>query len=159
MDALERLRTGPVVVGDGGTGALLATRVPRLRCPEEANLKAPEAVVGVHLAFIRAGAELVETNTFGANRRKLSAQLLDDRIREIVEAGVKLAREARDVAGTPVLVGGSIGPLGDLEGRAAPTTPTRSFVSRPHSSRAEVSTSSSSRRSSSSTSSRPRSRR
>jgi methionine synthase / methylenetetrahydrofolate reductase(NADPH) len=116
MDALERLRDGPIVVGDGGTGALLTTRVARLRCPEEANLKAPEAVVGVHLAFIRAGAELIETNTFGANRRKLSAQLLDDRLREIVETGVKLAREARDVAGSPVLVGGSIGPLGDLEG-------------------------------------------
>jgi methionine synthase / methylenetetrahydrofolate reductase(NADPH) len=87
-----------------------------LRCPEEANLKAPEAVVKVHLGFIRAGAELIEANTFGANRRKLSAQLLDDRLDEIVETGVKLAREARDVSGSPVLVAGSLGPLGDLEG-------------------------------------------
>ncbi|HYM63961.1 MAG TPA: bifunctional homocysteine S-methyltransferase/methylenetetrahydrofolate reductase, partial [Gaiellaceae bacterium] len=107
---------GPIVVADGGTGALLSTRVARLRCPEEANLKAPETVVGVHLAFIRAGAELIETNTFGANRRKLSKNLLDDRLAEIVESGVKLAREAREVAGTPVLIAGSIGPLGDLEG-------------------------------------------
>ena len=114
--ALERISTGPVVVADGGTGALLSTRVARLRCPEEANLKAPETVVGVHLAFIRAGAELIETNTFGANRRKLSANLLDDRLAEIIESGVKLAREARDVAGTPILIAGSIGPLGDLEG-------------------------------------------
>lgn len=114
--ALERISNGPVVVADGGTGALLSTRVARLRCPEEANLKAPETVVGVHLAFIRAGAELIETNTFGANRRKLSANLLDDRLAEIVENGVKLAREAREVAGTPVLIAGSIGPLGDLEG-------------------------------------------
>jgi methionine synthase / methylenetetrahydrofolate reductase(NADPH) len=105
-----------VVVADGGTGALLSTRVARLRCPEEANLKAPETVVGVHLAFIRAGAELIETNTFGANRRKLSANLLDDRLAEIIETGVKLAREAREVAGTPILIAGSIGPLGDLEG-------------------------------------------
>ena len=88
----------------------------RLRCPEEANLKAPETVVGVHLGFIRAGAELIETNTFGANRRKLSANLLDDRLTEIIENGVKLAREAREVAGTPILIAGSIGPLGDLEG-------------------------------------------
>src|SRR5215218_330015 len=116
MDAVERLRSGPIVVGDGGTGALITSRVPRLRVPEEANLKAPESVVGTHLAFIRAGAELIETNTFGANRRKLSSQLLDDRLEEIVETGAKLAREARDVAGAPVLVGGSIGPLGDLEG-------------------------------------------
>jgi methionine synthase / methylenetetrahydrofolate reductase(NADPH) len=114
--ALERISTGPVVVADGGTGALLSTRVARLRCPEEANLKAPETVVGVHLAFIRAGAELIETNTFGANRRKLSANLLDDRLAEIIETGVKLAREAREVAGTPILIAGSIGPLGDLEG-------------------------------------------
>jgi homocysteine S-methyltransferase len=114
--ALERLQEGPVIVADGGTGALLTAAVPRLRCPEEANLKAPEAVVKVHLGFIRAGAELIEANTFGANRRKLSAQLLDDRLEDILEQGVKLAREARDVSGSPILVAGAIGPLGDLEG-------------------------------------------
>jgi homocysteine S-methyltransferase len=112
----ERLAEDRVIVGDGGTGALLSAAVPRLRCPEEANLKAPEAVIGVHAGFIRAGAELIETNTFGANRRKLSAQYLDDRLEEIVERGVKIAREAREVAGAPVLIGGAIGPLGDLEG-------------------------------------------
>jgi methionine synthase / methylenetetrahydrofolate reductase(NADPH) len=111
---LERLAHG-AVVADGGTGALLSAAVPRLRCPEEANLKAPESVISVHVGFIRAGAELIETNTFGANRRKLSAQFLDERLEEIVERGVKLAREAREIAGAPVLVGGSIGPLGDLE--------------------------------------------
>jgi methionine synthase I (cobalamin-dependent)/5,10-methylenetetrahydrofolate reductase len=105
-----------VFVADGGTGALLTAGVPRLRCPEEANLKAPEAVVKVHLGFIRAGADLIEANTFGANRRKLSAELLDDELEEILDSGVKLAREARDVSGSEVLVAGSIGPLGDLEG-------------------------------------------
>jgi methionine synthase I (cobalamin-dependent)/5,10-methylenetetrahydrofolate reductase len=114
--AQERLDEGRVIVADGGTGALVTAAVPRLRCPEEANLKDPEAVVGVHLGFIRAGAELIEANTFGANRRKLSAQLLDDRLEEILEAGVRLAREARDISGRPVLVAGSIGPLGDLAG-------------------------------------------
>jgi homocysteine S-methyltransferase len=114
--ALERLEEGRVIVADGGTGALITAAVPRLRCPEEANLKAPEAVIDVHLGFIRAGAELIEANTFGANRRKLSTQLLDDRVEAIVEAGVRLAREARDVSGKPVLVAGSIGPLGDLAG-------------------------------------------
>jgi methionine synthase / methylenetetrahydrofolate reductase(NADPH) len=112
----ERLGEERVIVGDGGTGALLTAAVPRLRCPEEANLKSPEAVIGVHAGFIRAGAELIETNTFGANRRKLSTQFLDDRLEEIVERGVKLAREAREIAGVAVLVGGAIGPLGDLEG-------------------------------------------
>jgi methionine synthase / methylenetetrahydrofolate reductase(NADPH) len=113
---LERLGEGRVLVGDGGTGALLTTAVSRLRCPEEANLRAPEAVINVHQGFIRAGAELIETNTFGANRRKLAAQYLDDRLEEIVERGVKLAREAREVAGASVLIGGAVGPLGELEG-------------------------------------------
>jgi methionine synthase / methylenetetrahydrofolate reductase (NADH) len=113
---LERLHDGPVIVADGGLGALLGAAVARLRCPEEANLKAPEAVVNAHLGYVRAGAELIETNTFGANRRKLAARFLDDRLVEIVEAGVKLAREARDVSGESLLVAGSIGPLGDVEG-------------------------------------------
>ena len=112
----ERLAEGPVVVADGGTGALLSARVPRLRAPEEANVRAPEAVIGVHAAFIRAGAELIEANTFGANRRKLSALLLEDQLEEIVERGVKLAREAREISGRDVFVAGAIGPLGDLEG-------------------------------------------
>lgn len=111
-----RLRKGTPVVSDGGTGALLAAANPRLRCPEEANLTAPEVVVDVHLDFIRAGAELIEANTFGANRRKLSGLRLDDQLVEVVEAGVKLAREAREVSGADVLIGGSIGPLGDIEG-------------------------------------------
>ncbi len=105
-----------MIVADGGTGALLSARVPRLRAPEEANVRAPEAVIGVHAAFIRAGAELIEANTFGANRRKLSALLLEDQLEEIVERGVKLAREAREISGREVFVAGSIGPLGDLEG-------------------------------------------
>ncbi len=112
----ERLADGPPVVADGGLGALLASREPRLRCPEEGNLRAPETVLELHLGFIGAGAELIEANTFGANRHKLETLLLDDRLPEIVEQGVKLAREAREVAGKPsVLIGGSIGPVGDAD--------------------------------------------
>ena len=113
--AAERLAHGPVLVADGGTGALITRAVSRLRCPEEANVKAPEAVVNIHLGFIHAGAELIETNTFGANRRKLADLLLDDQLEAIVGSGVKLAREAREVAGADVLVAGAIGPLGDLD--------------------------------------------
>src|SRR5207249_4574961 len=50
-------------------GVLVTSAVPRLRCPEEANLKAPESVVTLHTSFIRAGADLIETNTFAATRR------------------------------------------------------------------------------------------
>src|SRR5918912_3856283 len=110
----ERLERGPVIVADGGMGALISSAVPRLRCPEEANLRAPESVLSLHVAFIRAGAELIETNTFGANRRKLADHFLDERLAEINAAGAKLAREAREVAGRDVYVAGSIGPLGEL---------------------------------------------
>ena len=110
----QRLSTGPIVVGDGGMGVLITSAVPRLRCPEEANLRAPESVVTLHTSFIRAGADLIETNTFGANRRKLSQLYLEDEFERINSAGVKLAREAREVSGREVFVAGSIGPLGDL---------------------------------------------
>jgi homocysteine S-methyltransferase len=109
---LERLADGPPLVGDGGMGALVSSAVPRLRCPEEANIRAPESVLSLHLGFIRAGADIVETNTFGANRRKLSEHYLEDDLRVINEAAVKLARDAREVSGADVFVAGSIGPLG-----------------------------------------------
>jgi methionine synthase / methylenetetrahydrofolate reductase (NADH) len=110
---LERLRSGPAIVGDGGMGALLSAAVPRLRTPEEANLRAPEAVVSLHVSFIKAGAELIETNTFGANRRKLAHHFLDDDLEAIISAGVKLARDAREVTARDVFIAGSIGPLGE----------------------------------------------
>jgi methionine synthase / methylenetetrahydrofolate reductase (NADH) len=109
----ERLASGPVVVGDGGMGTLITSAVPRLRCPEEANLKSPESVETLHTSFIRAGADLIETNTFGANRHKLAQAFLEDELERINSAGVKLAREAREVSGRDVFVAGSIGPLGD----------------------------------------------
>src|SRR5881227_2864210 len=128
---LERLETGPAIVADGGMGALLSAAVSRLRTPEEANLRAPEAVVSLHVGFINAGAELIETNSFGANRRKLAQHYLDDELEAINSAAVKLAREAREVTGREVFIGGSIGPAGEhaaepfaeqariLEGRGA----------------------------------------
>ena len=111
---VERLRTGPPIVGDGGMGALVSAAVPRLRTPEEANIRAPDAVVSLHVGFIRAGAELIETNTFGANRRKLARHLLEDEFERINSSAVRLAREAREVTGSNVFIAGSIGPLGDL---------------------------------------------
>ena len=114
-DLLERLHSGPPIVADGGLGALLAGAVPGLRCPEEANLRSPESVVAVHASYIRAGAELIETNTFAASRRKLGKHLLEDAFERINSAGVRLAREAREVSGQDVLIAGAIGPLGELE--------------------------------------------
>jgi methionine synthase I (cobalamin-dependent)/5,10-methylenetetrahydrofolate reductase len=109
---LERLQNGPLVVADGGMGALISAAVPRLRCPEEANLRAPEAVVSLHVSFINAGADLIETNSFGANRRKLAAHFLEDELETINSTAVKLARQARETTGKDVFVAGSIGPIG-----------------------------------------------
>src|SRR6266702_3626888 len=109
----KRLEHGPPVVTDGGMGVLVSSAVPRLRCPEEANLRAPEAVVSLHVSFINAGAELIETNTFGANRRKLAHHFLEEELERINSTGVKLARDAREVTGRDVFIAGAIGPLGE----------------------------------------------
>jgi len=110
---LARLHDGPAIVADGGMGALISAAVPRMRCPEEGNLRAPDAVVSLHVSFINAGAELIETNTFGANRRKLTTRFLEDDFERINSTAVKLAREAREITGRDVFVAGSIGPLGE----------------------------------------------
>src|SRR5690242_4187720 len=103
---LKRLRDGPPIVADGGTGTLISAAAPRLRCPEEANVRAPETVLSLHVSFINAGAELIETNTFGANRAKLASRYLEDDFARINEAAVKVARDARQVAGRDVLIAG-----------------------------------------------------
>src|SRR6476646_10270632 len=108
----KRLEHGPPVVTDGGMGVLISSAV--------AGLRSPESVVTLHASFISAGAELIETNTFGANRHKLRSRFLEDELEAINETGVKLAREARDVSGRDVFIAGSIGPLGEL-GTLAPS--------------------------------------
>jgi homocysteine S-methyltransferase len=110
---LERLADGPPLVADGGMGVLVSSAAPRVRIPEEANLRAPETVVKLHVGFIQAGADVIETNTFGANRRKLAANYLEDELHAINSTGVKLAREAREISGRDVFIAGSIGPLGE----------------------------------------------
>lgn len=113
---LDRLSSGAPIVADGGMGMLVAAAATKgLRTPEQANLIAPETVVSVHVGFIQAGAELIETNTFGANRTKLATHVLDEDVAKINSEGVKLAREAREVAGRDVLIAGAIGPGGDVE--------------------------------------------
>jgi homocysteine S-methyltransferase len=113
---LERLASGPPIVADGGMGTLItAAAAGAVRTPEQANLTAPETVVSLHVGFIQAGAELIETNTFGANRAKLGAHALADDVRHINSEAVKLAREAREMSGRDVFVAGAIGPGGDEE--------------------------------------------
>ena len=108
-DFAERLRTS-ILVGDGAMGSLLYE--DGQRCVEELNSSHPEEVFRAHQAYMEAGAQLIETNTFGANRHKLSELGIANRVAEFNHRGVKLAREAREAAKHEVLIAGSMGPLG-----------------------------------------------
>lgn len=119
MDTKERLQElleRQIVVADGGMGTTIYQRRGPCRLFEEVNLLEPELVLRIHLDFIEAGARLIETNTFGANRLKLSALGLEDQVVKLNLQAVKLAREAREISGKEVFIAGSIGPLLPLGG-------------------------------------------
>ena len=95
---------------DGGMGTMLYSKGIFInRCYDELAVTQPDLVRSIHRAYVQAGAELVETNTFGANPVKLAHHGLEGRVREI---NARAAELARDAAGDRALVGGSIGPLG-----------------------------------------------
>jgi len=105
-DRLER----EVIVFDGGTGTYLYDKGVYInRCFEELVLTNPELVAEVHRDYINAGADVIETNTFGANRLKLAAHGLESKVHEI---NVKAAQLARSIAKDSACVAGSVGPLG-----------------------------------------------
>jgi homocysteine S-methyltransferase len=99
-----------VLVADGAMGTMLYARGVFLnRSFDELNLSAPDLVRGIHQDYIKAGSEILETNTFGANRVRLAAFGMAEKLKDINRAGVRLAREAaRDTA----FVAGAVGPLG-----------------------------------------------
>ena len=101
-----------VMVSDGAMGTMLYSRGVFInRCFDELNLSQPGLVRGIHEEYVRAGAEIIETNTYGASRPRLQTFDLAHRLIEINHAGVRLAREAAGDA-ADVFVAGSIGPLG-----------------------------------------------
>ncbi|MEZ5064646.1 MAG: bifunctional homocysteine S-methyltransferase/methylenetetrahydrofolate reductase [bacterium] len=106
---LERLARG-AIVADGAMGTMLyAKGIYINQCFDELNLTHPELVREVHRDYLDAGADLIETNTFGANRFKLEPHGLADRVAEINRRGAELARAE---AGDAAWVAGSLGPLG-----------------------------------------------
>ncbi len=116
---LALLSQGPALA-DGAMGTMLHARGAALdECLEQLNLTHPDWVREIHLAYIKAGADIIQTNTFGASRPRLLDFGLGDRAREINFQGVKLAREAREISGRSVLVAGSVGPLGRRARRGA----------------------------------------
>jgi len=109
---LNQLYQRPMLC-DGAMGALLYARgVTYEQCFDALNLSQPELIANIHREYISAGAEVIETNSFGANRAKLEAYNLGDQVREINFRAVRLAREAREIAGQPIFVAGAVGPTG-----------------------------------------------
>lgn len=108
----QRLASRPLLV-DGALGTLLFSRgVPQRACLEELVVRHPAMVVAAHQEYLEAGAELIETLSFGANRLRLGAWGLGSEVGQINRRAARLAREARDVSGRDALIGGSVGPLG-----------------------------------------------
>ncbi|HPO58897.1 MAG TPA: bifunctional homocysteine S-methyltransferase/methylenetetrahydrofolate reductase [Anaerolineaceae bacterium] len=109
----QLIKSGRPVIGDGAMGTLLNQRgVSFDQCFDELNLTRPALVADIHREYIEAGAQLIQTNTFGANRYKLAQHGLEDRLVEINRAGVDLARRVVLASFRPVLIAGDVGPLG-----------------------------------------------
>jgi methionine synthase I (cobalamin-dependent)/5,10-methylenetetrahydrofolate reductase len=97
---------------DGALGTLLHERgVPADACLEALSLDEPSLLLQVHSDYIEAGADIIETNTFGANSVKLACFGLDGRLQELNRRAVEVAREAADQTARPVFVAGAMGPL------------------------------------------------
>jgi len=114
---LDRLFAGGRVLSDGAMGTMLYDRGIFInRCFDELNLSQPEVVAGINAEYLQAGAQIVETNTFGANAFRLERYGLRDRVREINLAGVRIARQCvaqiAQKQATEAFVAGAIGPLG-----------------------------------------------
>jgi homocysteine S-methyltransferase len=110
---IEKLANSNILVADGAMGTMLHTRgVGFDKCFDELNLTNPGAVAEIHRAYIEAGAQLVITNTFGANRFKLGKHGLQEDVLEINRAGVDLAKRVVAASFRDVLIAGDVGPLG-----------------------------------------------
>lgn len=107
------LSEGTPILADGAMGTMLHGKGIGIEaCFDELNLSHPEWVAEVHQAYIDSGARIIETNTFGANRFKLSNYGLEGRLVEINQAAVQIAKKAASQAPHRVLIAGSVGPLG-----------------------------------------------
>lgn len=114
----DRVSQG-ILLTDGATSTLVYQRRPNVGASFDAiNLTDPNALLRIHRDYVRAGAEIIEANTFGANRHNLAEHGLADKTEEINKRGVELARQSTDEATHDVYVAGEVGPLDD---RMAPT--------------------------------------
>lgn len=109
---LRRLKEGPILA-DGAMGTMIYSKgISFDQCFDELNLSRPGLIGSIHDAYLAAGAELLETNTFGASRVRLAEYELADKVAEINMAAVRIAQEAREARGVEAFIAGSIGPTG-----------------------------------------------
>ena len=112
---LARFASGPLL-SDGAMGTRIHERgFPISTCFDELNLSARDTVSQIHREYLQAGADIIQTNTFGANRFKLAEHHLEDHVRQINRQGASIARDAREVLGVPALIAASIGPTGQSQ--------------------------------------------
>ena len=107
------LQSGKPLLSDGAMGTMLHKRGVTINaCFDELNLSQPEIISDIHLEYIRAGANMIQTNTFGANRFKLTRSGLQDQLEPINRAGVELAKKTISFSSRDTLLAGDVGPLG-----------------------------------------------
>ena len=117
------LASGKVLLADGATGKnLFAMGLTSGDAPEMWNFDYPERVKALHQGFVDAGADIILTNSFGGNARRLMLHGMQDKAREINRLAAQLARSVADKAGRQVVVAGSVGPTGDLFAPLGPLT-------------------------------------
>jgi 5-methyltetrahydrofolate--homocysteine methyltransferase len=117
------LAEGRPLLADGATGTnLFEVGLASGETPELWNETAPEKIRALHQAFVDAGSDIILTNSFGGNRRRLMLHKLDGRVRELNRLAAEIARSVADKAGRRVVVAGSVGPTGDLLAPLGPLT-------------------------------------
>ncbi|HEX4767843.1 MAG TPA: betaine--homocysteine S-methyltransferase [Lichenihabitans sp.] len=123
VDLARLLDEGRPLLADGATGTnLFAMGLVAGDTPETWNESHPERIRKLHQDFVDAGADVILTNSFGGNARRLMLHKLEGRVKELNRAAARIAREAADTAGRPVVVAGSVGPTGDLFAPLGPIT-------------------------------------
>lgn len=125
----ELLASRKVLLADGATGTNLFERgLMSGDSPELWNDIHADRIGGLHQDFVDAGADIILTNSFGANRRRLMLHQLEGRTHELNMRAARIAREVADRAGRPVVVAGSVGPTGDLLAPLGPLTEDEAMV-------------------------------
>jgi len=122
------LGQGRPLLADGATGTnLFAMGLISGDNPELWNVAHPDRILALHQSFVDAGADIILTNSFGGNRRRLMLHQLEGRTRELNRIAAEIARKAADRAGRPVVVAGSVGPTGDLLAPLGPISENEAF--------------------------------